>query len=50
MMVDAYDVVFIKGPEEALAAFKRTNAKFLCGAFRKLDGFWGEIQKQEFGQ
>ena len=26
------------------------NVKFVCGAFRRLDGLFGQLQKQEFGE
>lgn len=49
LSVDAYDVILLRDSTVALEGFKKTGAKFLCGAFRKLDGIAGIIQEQEFG-
>ena len=50
MIVDAYDVIFIRKSEDALNIFHNMNIPFLCGAFRKLDGVLGIVQEQEFGK
>ena len=50
MVVDAYDVILLRESSELLEEFRQNNSKFLCGAFRKLDGILGRAQEFEFGK
>ena len=50
IVIDAYDVIFLRDSTELEKEFLDLNAKFLCGAFRKLDGIFGIVQEQEFGK
>lgn len=50
MMIDAYDVVFLRNSKDIIDEFKKLNTKFLCGAFRKNDGIIGYVQEKEFGK
>ena len=50
VMVDAYDVIILRDSNELKDFFIKLNVKFLCGAFRKLDGLLGICQEIEFGK
>jgi hypothetical protein len=50
LMVDAYDVIILRDSNELKEEFIKLNVKFLCGAFRKLDGLLGLCQEIEFGK
>ena len=50
IVVDAYDVIFLRDSKELKEEFLKMNVKFLCGAFRKLGGVLGFLQECEFGK
>jgi hypothetical protein len=50
MMVDAYDVIFLRDSKDIIDEFKKLNTRFLCGAFRKINGIIGYVQEKEFGK
>lgn len=50
IVVDAYDVIFLRPSVDVLDTFKKMNVKFLCGAVRQEDGIIGILQEKEFGK
>jgi hypothetical protein len=50
MMIDAYDVIFVRDSKDIIEEFKKLNTRFLCGAFRKIGGIIGYAQEKEFGK
>jgi hypothetical protein len=50
LVVDAYDVILLRNSQELLHEFLAKKQKFICGAFRKLNGVFGKVQELEFGK
>ena len=50
LMVDAYDVILLRPPKDALEEFNKLNSKFICGSFKKCGGIIGKIIEDEFGK
>jgi hypothetical protein len=50
IVIDAYDVIFLRDSIDLKEEFINMNVNFLCGAFRKLNGILGLLQEIEFGK